>query len=208
MYDLNSFCNIIASLRKAKGWTQSCLAEKLGVSPQSVSKWECGVGYPDVTMFPIIAETLSVPIGVLFGDLSNCIPEEMTNTPGKVTREVAICKKILVYLGNTCRIQVIDGKHSTAKVVAEGDPTFLRFFDVEAERETLSVNIKNPNGSLTTWESYDRGGYTEENTVKIYTGLPKEIGVKFCSINFLDLEVVSRENKNGNHEVICKRTVK
>lgn len=43
MYDLNAFCNIIASLRKAKGWTQSCLAEKLGVSPQSVSKWECGV---------------------------------------------------------------------------------------------------------------------------------------------------------------------
>jgi len=208
MYDLNAFCNIIASLRKAKGWTQSCLAEKLGVSPQSVSKWECGIGYPDVTMFPVIAETLSVPIGVLFGDLYDGIPEGMNNTDGKISRQVPVCKNILVYLGNICRIEVIEGKHTTAKVVAEGDPVFLRYFDVEAERDTLSVNIKNPCGSLTTWESYDRDGYTKENLVKIYTGLPKESGANFCSLNFLDLEAVSRENKKGNHEVVCKRISK
>ncbi len=35
--------------------------------PQSVSKWECGIGYPDVTLFPLIAELFNVEIGVLFG---------------------------------------------------------------------------------------------------------------------------------------------
>ncbi|MBO5037592.1 MAG: helix-turn-helix transcriptional regulator [Clostridia bacterium] len=43
MYHLNKFCNIIFDLRKKRGWTQTILAEKLGVSPQSISKWECGV---------------------------------------------------------------------------------------------------------------------------------------------------------------------
>ena len=33
----------IVKLRKGKGWTQLQLAEQLNVSPQAVSKWECGV---------------------------------------------------------------------------------------------------------------------------------------------------------------------
>lgn len=32
----------IARLRKDKGWTQQQLAEQLDVTPQAVSKWECG----------------------------------------------------------------------------------------------------------------------------------------------------------------------
>lgn len=32
----------IAALRKKAGWSQQTLAEKLGVSPQAVSKWESG----------------------------------------------------------------------------------------------------------------------------------------------------------------------
>lgn len=45
MYNLNQFCKIIALLRKKKGWIQTVFAEKLGISPQSVSKWECGVSH-------------------------------------------------------------------------------------------------------------------------------------------------------------------
>lgn len=35
----------IVKLRKGKGWTQLQLAEQLNVSPQAVSKWECGVSH-------------------------------------------------------------------------------------------------------------------------------------------------------------------
>ena len=60
MYHLNKFCNIIFELRKKRGWTQTILAEKLGIVPQSISKWECGIGYPDVTLFPHIGVFQSV----------------------------------------------------------------------------------------------------------------------------------------------------
>ena len=36
----------IASCRKSKKLTQVELAEKLGVSDKSVSKWECGLSFP------------------------------------------------------------------------------------------------------------------------------------------------------------------
>ncbi|MBE6731336.1 MAG: helix-turn-helix transcriptional regulator [Ruminococcaceae bacterium] len=68
MYKLNKFGSTLLKLRKERGWTQSELAAKIGIAPQSISKWECEIGYPDVTLFPIIAELFNIPIGVLFGD--------------------------------------------------------------------------------------------------------------------------------------------
>lgn len=41
----------IAVKRKAQGLTQAQLAQKLGVSDKSVSKWERGVCLPDVSLF-------------------------------------------------------------------------------------------------------------------------------------------------------------
>lgn len=49
----------IMALRKAAGMTQEQVAERLGVSPQAVSKWENDVSCPDVTMIPRIAQLLT-----------------------------------------------------------------------------------------------------------------------------------------------------
>jgi len=68
VYKLEKFSTTLLKLRKARGWTQTELAERIGIAPQSISKWECAIGYPDVALFPVIAELFSVPIGVLFGD--------------------------------------------------------------------------------------------------------------------------------------------
>ena len=42
----------IRQLRFKAGLTQEQLAEKLGISPQSVSKWENAVAMPDITTLP------------------------------------------------------------------------------------------------------------------------------------------------------------
>ncbi|MBE5731607.1 MAG: helix-turn-helix domain-containing protein [Clostridiales bacterium] len=52
----------IASYRKAKGLTQSELAEKLGVTNKAVSKWESGQCFPDVTFFPIMSSLFGVSV--------------------------------------------------------------------------------------------------------------------------------------------------
>lgn len=55
----------IAALRKEKGYTQATLAEILSVSNRTISKWENGDGYPDITILPDIAEALDVTVDEL-----------------------------------------------------------------------------------------------------------------------------------------------
>ena len=66
MYNPETFGHIITQKRKEAGLTQDMLAKKLGVTPQAVSKWETGAGYPDVTLFPPLAEALGMPVEKLF----------------------------------------------------------------------------------------------------------------------------------------------
>lgn len=61
----HSIGKTIAELRKAKGWTQVQLAEKLGVSDKAVSKWESEGGFPEVTQFPVLASIFDVSIDYL-----------------------------------------------------------------------------------------------------------------------------------------------
>ena len=61
----HSIGKTIAELRKAKGWTQIELAERLNISDKAVSKWESEAGYPEITMFPQLANLFGVSIDYL-----------------------------------------------------------------------------------------------------------------------------------------------
>ena len=61
----HSIGKTIAELRKAKGWTQVELAERLNISDKAVSKWESETGYPEITMFPKLADLFGVSIDYL-----------------------------------------------------------------------------------------------------------------------------------------------
>lgn len=207
MYNLCNFCNIIAALRKEKPWTQTHLAEQLGISPQSVSKWECGIGYPDVTMFPIIAELFSVPIGVLFGEKGETLyktDEKKEKTMDTCKLVFSVCQNIRISFGNTCRVEIIEEEADACHIIAKGDPVFLDYFAAEKEDDTLFVNIKNPSGSNIHWEPYDRGGYTDENLVQIFTGAAAD-KVSILGINYLDLTCTNHISRQGNPEYICEK---
>ena len=64
---------LICTLRKSKGYTQSALAEILNVSNRTVSKWETGDGYPDITLLPDIAKALDITVDELLS--GEVIPE-------------------------------------------------------------------------------------------------------------------------------------
>lgn len=64
--DLN-IGEIIKRLRRERDLTQEEVAAHLGVSYQSVSKWERGEGYPDITMLPALANYFGVSLDELLG---------------------------------------------------------------------------------------------------------------------------------------------
>lgn len=55
----------IAEQRKAKGLTQSRLAEQLLISDKTVSKWECGYGLPEVSLMLPLCEILEISVNEL-----------------------------------------------------------------------------------------------------------------------------------------------
>lgn len=58
---------VIKELRTKRGMSQEKLAEHFGIAPQSVSKWERGEGYPDITFLIPLAEFFGVSLDVLMG---------------------------------------------------------------------------------------------------------------------------------------------
>ena len=72
----------IGALRKEKGWTQEELSERLGVSPQAVSKWENDVSCPDIMLLPEIARLFNVTTDNILG----CEPEKTVQLVPKEQR--------------------------------------------------------------------------------------------------------------------------
>lgn len=57
----------LKSLRKGKELTQEEVAEMLGVTAQSVSKWERGDTFPDITLLPALANLYKTSIDAIIG---------------------------------------------------------------------------------------------------------------------------------------------
>ena len=82
----------IASLRKAKGLTQSQLGERLSISYQAVSKWERGEALPDVSTLLDLSNVLETSVdNILTGG------DQVLHYRGKITvsdmREGILCLK-------------------------------------------------------------------------------------------------------------------
>ena len=67
MLSMKKFGELISTKRKELGYTQETFAGKLGITPQAVSKWENGIGYPDITLLPTIADVFNMSIDELLG---------------------------------------------------------------------------------------------------------------------------------------------
>ena len=94
MYDLKLY-DMISCYRKKSGLTQEELAQKLGVTNQSVSKWESAQCCPDIGLIPKLAEIFNVSIDELFG---------------KATLDSDVCTQFFLRDDDTFRVVVARGK--------------------------------------------------------------------------------------------------
>ncbi|HEY2421644.1 MAG TPA: helix-turn-helix transcriptional regulator [Neobacillus sp.] len=66
MKEIN-LASVIVAKRREKGITQDAVASYIGVSKASVSKWETGQSYPDITFLPQLAAYFNISIDELMG---------------------------------------------------------------------------------------------------------------------------------------------
>ena len=138
--------NLIYQLRKEKNMTQLQLAEKLGISDKAVSKWERGLGSPDLSLMPKLSEILGV-------DLEKLLTGEM---PPKKTVNGNM-KRMLFYACPDCGNMITAmadanisccGKIMTAIKPQKAD-----------ELHKLNVEIIETDYYLTTAHPMERGHY-------------------------------------------------
>ena len=70
------FSEKLAKLRKSRGYSQETLAEKLGVSRQTVAKWEAGDSVPDLELAASVSRVFGVSLDSLTDNVSgHCTPD-------------------------------------------------------------------------------------------------------------------------------------
>ena len=60
--DVQQFGMFLQQRRKERNMTQQDLAEKLHVTDKAISRWERGVGFPDIKLLEPLAEALELTL--------------------------------------------------------------------------------------------------------------------------------------------------
>ena len=126
---------LLRLLRKSKNLTQRDLADRLGVVPKTVSKWETGHGFPDVSMLSSLADILGVSERIL---LSGDMVKNRVETGNMKRTKFYVCPhcgSIMQGVGE-CQILCCDkilepciakkpNENHTLKIVDDGDEFYL-----------------------------------------------------------------------------------
>lgn len=98
--DCEKVGKLICQLRNERGLTQKEIADALGISNKTVSKWECGLGCPDLAVWPELSVILGVDMAQLMeGEISRNRPD-----PGNISRirfyVCPVCGNVLFSTGS------------------------------------------------------------------------------------------------------------
>ncbi len=152
--DLKITGNFISERRKAKGLTQVKLAAKLNVSEKTISKWECGNGFPDTTLILPLCEALDINANELLSGkiLSNDEYKqsaeqnlvELQNRQEQSTRHLLTLEWVVGYLSTfTFLISIFAASYAVETLVwriiliAFGSISFIVgvFFSIKIEKD-------------------------------------------------------------------------
>lgn len=142
--DCTKIGKLIAHLRKEKGMTQKDLADELGVLNKTVSKWECGLGCPDLSYWSDLSVILGVDmVQMMEGEITSNKPD--SGNIDKIHFYVCpTCGNILVSTGSAsifCCGRKLEYLHLTEKAeeieisIEESDIDYYITFNHPMEKE-------------------------------------------------------------------------
>ena len=92
---------VIKELREKNSMTQLQLADKLGVSDKTVSKWETGKGYPDITLLEPIAEVFKISVAELISGDTVCNSNVSANMLRSKFYVCPLCGNVIAGIGES-----------------------------------------------------------------------------------------------------------
>lgn len=91
---------VISQSRQNKGMTQEEFASRLGVTPQAVSRWERGVGLPDISLVEGICHILQVNANQLLGIAGARVVEDNDLMLEKEIRNNMFAEPLVIEFGS------------------------------------------------------------------------------------------------------------
>jgi transcriptional regulator with XRE-family HTH domain len=149
----------IAALRREKALTQEELAEKLGVSPQAISKWENDQTCPDISLLPLLANLFDITVDeLLTGNKENGVAVRMLSEVERKPIEDLVLR-IVIQSADNDKVRV-NLPMTLIKIVIEGGFSISQISDNEALKNIDFVKIfglveKGAIGNLFEIESAD-----------------------------------------------------
>lgn len=138
--------NTIRMLRERKKYTQKELGDLLMVSDKTISKWENGRGYPDISLLQPLANALSVNIAEL-----------LTGNVIQNNNRSSNMKKVRFYVCPMCQNII----HSVGEVLLSCCGIELMALEVEEETKDHEVKVEIMDGEyyVTIPHSMDKDHY-------------------------------------------------
>lgn len=156
MKEIN-IANVLVNKRKEKGITQDELASYMGVSKASVSKWETGQSYPDVTFLPQLAAYFNISIDELMdykpqmtkedihklyrslsADFASKPLEEVLQDCRQITKKYYSCFPLLLQMGLLLinHVELVKNPEEIHPLIQEAKELFIR---VKKESDDASL---------------------------------------------------------------------
>ena len=136
---MNSYITggIIKKLRESRGTTQSELAEILNVSDKTVSKWETGKGYPDITLIEPLASALNVSVMELLSGDKITNQNRSFNMKRSLFYVCPVCGNVIISTG-----EAVICCHGIALPPAEAEePDENHIINIEAVEDEYYVTV-------------------------------------------------------------------
>ena len=157
-----SFAENLKLLRKQKQLSQEELAEILDVSRQAVSKWEQGMGYPEVEKLLLLSSKLRISLDSLMEtEITQKFNTQKQNITGTITitspieRVIATCHKVVssqkMSSGKSSPQYALYGKSEGSGLFGDEPTTFLGWYATEEDisKEIMEIHDALINGSTT-----------------------------------------------------------
>lgn len=174
-----SMGNFIAALRREKKLTQEQLAENLGVTNRSVSRWENGNSMPDYAVLPMLANELGITVAEL--------------VEGKKTEKKSYYQKESSYMENYKIIMDVnrretEGEEFTGREKQEIVILLLEGIACKADIKKYKLRMRVNPYTDTIYPNYFIPPYNENKKLPMVNGkLPK---THILYANYYELEIL------------------
>ena len=190
--------NTIKALREKQNMTQVQLAQILNVSDKTISKWETGRGYPDITFLEPLAKTLKVSIVELLSGNEIINQNKSANIKKSKFYTCPICGNVIFSMGNAliscCGIQLppLEVENQPENEIAEEHK-----INVENVEDELFVTLNHPmeKTHYISWIAVVR--FDSVEIIKLYPEQNAECRIKFGRM----LKIYAYCNKHGLYEI-------